>query len=81
MTTFLCLSGNITFDLLGVNVYVSTKDVIGSLLQDWFGNWMTVNNLNWKPGPNAQSWPVLARSVAPGSIAIPCSVTGLPRSH
>lgn len=50
-------SGNITFDLLGVNVYVSTKDVIGSLLQDWFGNWMTVNNLNWKPGPNAQSWP------------------------
>lgn len=50
-------SGNISFNLLGVNVYVSTKDVIGGLLQDWFGNWMTANNIGWKPGPNAQSWP------------------------
>lgn len=49
--------GNISFNLLGVNVYVSTKDVIGGLLQDWFGNWMSANNIGWNPGPNAQSWP------------------------
>ena len=28
-------SGVISFNLLGVNVHVSTKDVIGGLLQDW----------------------------------------------
>jgi len=50
-------SGVISFNLLGVNVHVSTKDVIGGLLQDWFGNWMTVNGFSWQPGPNAQSWP------------------------
>ncbi|WP_180169983.1 NgoBV family restriction endonuclease, partial [Acinetobacter sp. YH01011] len=50
-------SGAISFNLLGVNVNVATKDVIGGLLQDWFGNWMTINNIGWQPGPHAQSWP------------------------
>lgn len=50
-------SGAISFNLLGVNVNVATKDVIGGLLQDWFGNWMTINNIVWQPGPHAQSWP------------------------
>lgn len=49
--------GAISFNLLGVNVNVSTKDIIGGLLQDWFGNWMTQNGFRWRPGPNAQSWP------------------------
>lgn len=50
-------SGVITFNLLGVDVHVSTKDIIGGLLQDWFGNWMHINNLGWQPGIHAQSWP------------------------
>ena len=43
-------SGAISFNLLGVNVNVATKDVIGGLLQDWFGNWMTINNIGWRDG-------------------------------
>ena len=29
--------GNMTFNLMGISEGVSTKDVIGGLLQDWFG--------------------------------------------
>ena len=49
--------GQIRLSLLNIEVQVSTKDVIGSLLQDWFGNWMTVNGIVWTAGPHAQSWP------------------------
>jgi len=49
--------GLITFNLLGISVKISTKDVIGGLLQDWFGNWMSSNGISWTPGQHAQSWP------------------------
>lgn len=49
--------GKISLSLLNMEVEVSTKDVIGSLLQDWFGNWMTGNGIEWTTGPHAQSWP------------------------
>lgn len=50
-------SGKISFNLLGINVNVSTKDIVGGLLQDWFGSWMRENDIDWKTGPHAQSWP------------------------
>ena len=49
--------GNMTFNLMGISEGVSTKDVIGGLLQDWFGRWMSVNGFQWSSGPHAQSWP------------------------
>ena len=50
-------SGKISFNLLGINVNVSTKDIVGGLLQDWFGSWMRENDIGWKTVPHAQSWP------------------------
>ncbi|OTG91763.1 hypothetical protein B9T24_15730 [Acinetobacter sp. ANC 4654] len=45
------------FTFLGVNVEISNKDVIGGLLEDWFGNWMTANNIGWNRPANRQKWP------------------------
>lgn len=49
--------GVMTFSLLNTEIEVTTKDVIGGVLQDWFGHWMTKNNIFWQTGLHAQTWP------------------------
>jgi len=49
--------GKLSFNLLNIEIGISTKDVIGGVLQDWFGHWMSKNGITWRPGPHAQSWP------------------------
>lgn len=49
--------GNMSFNFLGIDIKITTKDVVGGVLQDWFSHWMTENNIAWQTGPHAQSWP------------------------
>lgn len=51
-------TGEITFHFMGQNIPVVTKDVIGGVLQDWFGNWLKENHISWdNTGVHSQSWP------------------------
>lgn len=51
-------SGIITFSFMQQNIPVVTKDIIGGVLQEWFGNWLRNNGINWNnAGVHSQSWP------------------------
>ncbi|WP_304335183.1 NgoBV family restriction endonuclease [Conchiformibius steedae] len=51
-------TGEITFHFMEQNIPVITKDIIGGVLQDWFGNWLRNNNIYWNnTGIHTQSWP------------------------
>lgn len=50
-------SGVLTFEFNNTKILLSTKDIIGGVLQEWFGFWMTNNNIYWEPGPHSQLWP------------------------
>lgn len=51
-------SGEITFHFMKQDIPVVTKDVIGGVLQDWFGNWLKSNGIEWdNTGVHSQSWP------------------------
>ena len=45
-----CSVQSISFDL-------KTKDIIGNVIQEWLGNWLTKNNYKWKEPSNTQSFP------------------------
>lgn len=49
--------GRVYIDLANIRINVKTKDVVGNVLQDWFGEWLIRNNIIWKGGPHTQSWP------------------------
>lgn len=51
-------TGEITFHFMNQYIPVATKDIIGGVLQDWFGNWMRSNNICWNNGKiHSQTWP------------------------
>lgn len=51
-------TGTITFHFMEQDIPVVTKDVIGGVLQDWFGNWLHENNIHWNnSGVHSQNWP------------------------
>ncbi|OHB03087.1 MAG: hypothetical protein A2920_00280 [Candidatus Zambryskibacteria bacterium RIFCSPLOWO2_01_FULL_43_17] len=49
--------GEIGFDLLGVTVSVSDKSAVGTLLQEWLGQWMTANKIYHRSHQNSQMPP------------------------
>lgn len=51
-------TGEIIFHFMGQDTPVVTKDVIGGVLQDWFGRWLRSNGILWdNTGVHSQSWP------------------------
>ncbi len=49
--------GKISFSLLNINVDISGKDSIGSLLQEWLGTWMDQNGIYHRNNTNPQMPP------------------------
>ena len=49
--------GQITCSLAGVNFYIDNRDILGGIIQQWFGEWLTVNKIKWSPPKNSQTWP------------------------
>lgn len=49
--------GSITFNFMGQEIPVETKDVIGGILQNWFGNWLTQHHISWSKPINSQEPP------------------------
>jgi type II restriction enzyme len=49
--------GEISFDLLEVEVDISDKSAVGNLLQEWLGEWMTVNEIYHRNNENSQMPP------------------------
>jgi type II restriction enzyme len=50
--------GKIVCNIAGFSFNVNKKDVIGGILEEWFGNWLISQGLNWSQ-PNTQDWPDL----------------------
>lgn len=49
--------GEISLSLLNVKVDISDKSAIGNLLQEWLGQWMTINNIYHRSNENTQMPP------------------------
>ncbi len=49
--------GNIVFSYAGVSTVVTSKDIVGNTIQDWFGQWLTSQGILWNPGIHSQNWP------------------------
>lgn len=49
--------GNIKFDFLSVVVNIQEKSAIGDLFQEWFAQWLKVNNINFRTSTNTQEFP------------------------
>lgn len=49
--------GKIIFELLGIKVQVSEKNAVGSLIQEWLGQWMTLNGIYNRVNTNTQISP------------------------
>lgn len=49
--------GKITFNLGDVNIVVKTKDVVGNIVQEWLGGWLTSRDVDFLPGTNPQMPP------------------------
>ena len=47
-------TGSIKFELLNVNVDVSDKSSVGTLLQEWLGVWMDDKKFFYRSAPNSQ---------------------------
>jgi hypothetical protein len=49
--------GAITFNLANISFPVTSKDVVGGVLQEWFENWMIVNKIPFSKPLNPQEPP------------------------
>mgnify|MGYP000518186624 CR=1 FL=1 len=49
--------GQITFNFAGISFPVTSKDIVGGVLQEWFENWMRANNIPFTTGANPQEPP------------------------
>jgi hypothetical protein len=49
--------GFLQFSLNGLTINLKTKDVIGSVLQEWFGQWMVAQRYNVSTPANTQAFP------------------------
>lgn len=50
-------TGKITFSLAGVNVEIQTTDIVGNVLQSWFGEWLKSRAIYFRTRPNTQEFP------------------------
>lgn len=49
--------GKINFSLNGISIDLEIKDIIGNVLQAWFGKWLKINNIYYTTKPNTQEFP------------------------
>lgn len=49
--------GQIICELAGISFYLDNRDILGGVIQSWFGEWMTSKNIAWKGPENSQTWP------------------------
>jgi len=49
--------GKIQFNLLNIAVDVNTKDIVGSVLQTWFEQWLIDKEIDYSTRLNTQEWP------------------------
>jgi NgoBV restriction endonuclease len=49
--------GQVTFNFFGETLTVTSLDVVGSILQNWFEHWLIRNQTPYTLVPNTQSWP------------------------
>lgn len=49
--------GSINLDLLDVEVNISDKSAVGNLLQEWLGQWMSINEVYHRSNENSQMPP------------------------
>ena len=49
--------GKITFNLAGINVDITTNDIVGVTLQAWLKKYMEINNIYFKEPGNTQQFP------------------------
>lgn len=49
--------GIITFSLANISFPVTSKDIVGGVLQEWFENWMRASKIVFSKPANAQDWP------------------------
>lgn len=50
-------TGEIFFSFNGIEINITTKDVIGGILQEWFGAWLKQNGIFFKTKENTQEFP------------------------
>lgn len=50
-------TGEIFFSFNGIKITVTTKDVMGGVLQEWFGSWLKHNKIFFKTKENTQEFP------------------------
>lgn len=51
------LVGGTSFSLGGLAVDIQGRDSIGNLVQEWLGQWFSINNYNITPGNASQAYP------------------------
>lgn len=44
-------------NLSGLTFTINNRDILGGILQQWVGEWMTANKIHWAGPTNTQSWP------------------------
>lgn len=49
--------GQTTFKMANLSIVVTTKDIIGNVIQEWFSKWMQEQGMKVHGGPHTQSWP------------------------
>ncbi len=49
--------GRTTFSMSNLSIVVTTKDIIGNIIQEWFSKWMQDQGIEVHGGPHTQSWP------------------------
>jgi hypothetical protein len=50
-------NGNISCTLAGVSFYIDNRDILGGIIQSWFGEWLSTKNIEWHAPKNSQTWP------------------------
>lgn len=50
-------TGSIQIDLAGITIKYNNKDAVGNLLQEWFQEWLNLNNIYHRTKTNTQSFP------------------------
>lgn len=51
------VNGFIRFNLGPHEIIVITKDVVGSIIENWVKDWMKANDIDFEPNPNTQEKP------------------------
>ena len=51
------VNGSIRFNLGPHEMVVTTKDVVGNIIENWVKDWMFANDIEFEPNPNTQTKP------------------------